>query len=156
MLKFQLHSDLINPWPNKFVQKLEIKDSVKVLGKKRSNAPKKNNKNRVFLNTPHGKPAAHGLIRWLVTVKSFPFFRQRIHRTRTTKVRRSWDFRGERWGGQVTGGWSVDSQKNSEGVQRCSVLDAVDLLLPNLLTVIYVTRPMKPQKIWFPSLEYQH
>lgn len=44
MLKFQLRSDLINPWPKKFVHKLAIKDSnqgfSEGVGKKRSNVPK--------------------------------------------------------------------------------------------------------------------
>ena len=38
------------------------------------------------------------------------------------------------------------SKMISEGV-RCYVLDAVYLLLPNMPTVISVTRPMEPQKI---------
>ena len=43
-------------------------------------------------------------------------------------------------------GGQLISKKNSEGV-RCNVLDAMDLLLPHMLSVMYVTRPMKPQKI---------
>ena len=43
MLKFQLHSDLINPCPKKFVQKLEINDSnqgfCEGVGKKKEQCP---------------------------------------------------------------------------------------------------------------------
>lgn len=45
---------------------------MKVLGKKQQ-CTEENNKNRVFLNTPHGKPAAHGLIRWFFRSNPFLF-----------------------------------------------------------------------------------
>ena len=112
MLKFQLHSDLINPWPKKFVQKLEIKDSnqgfCEGVGKKTAMHRKKNHKDRVFLNTPHGKPAAHGLIRWLVTVKSFPFFQAGNPPDTDYESAEELRLAGRKVGGQVTGGWSVD------------------------------------------------
>ena len=107
MLKFQLHSDLINPCPKKFVQKLEINDSnqgfCEGVGKKKEQCPE----NQQLMDWSAG---------FLGQILSF--FQAANPPDTDYESAEEPRLRGERWGGR----WRVVGQLISKKQWRCSVL----------------------------------